>query len=159
MNLSIEAKNKQNFPYNINDDNIKVKISIFEDFNNLYASGIDVLIYANFDSIEQLVGTYTTNQYGVIEFIYNTNNIINKTISTGQVWCSFTYNGNTYISNKTRINFVNDGTVEITLIIMDANTVVTRANDPNGYINVNANTSALRLSNPDDYTIFTREFP
>jgi len=159
MNLSIEAKNKQNFPYNLQADNIKVKIAIYNDFNNSYLQGIEVLVYANFDDIEHLIGTYNTNEYGIVECIYNTDNIMNKSINTGQIWCKFTYNGNQYISNKTRINFIYDTTEEITLVILNANTVETRLSLPDIYTIVDANTSQSRLSTPDNYTIYHREFP
>jgi len=158
MSLSINARNKENLPYNLQSDLIKVKIVIFEDFNHSYLDGIPVQVYANFDAPELLLGTYNTNEFGVIEFTYNTDNIIDKSINTGQLWCKFSYNGNNYISNKTRCNFIYDTSVVITILILDANDVITRATNPSGYINVDANTTALRLSNPDDYTIFTREF-
>ena len=159
MSLSINARNKENLPYNLQSDLIKVKIIIFEDFNHSYLKAIPVQVFANFDAPEQLLGTYNTNEFGVIDFIYNTDQIVNKTINTGQIWCKFSYNGNSYISNKTRINFIYDTSVVVTLIILDANDVITRVTNPSGYINVDANTTTLRLSNPDDYTIFTREFP
>ena len=158
MNLSIEAKNKQNLPYNLQSDLVKVKIVIYNDFNHSYLSGIEIKIYGNFDSIEELLGTYYTNEYGIVEFLYNTNNILNKNITTGQIWCKFTYDQNEYISNKTRINFINDETEEILLIILNANTVNTRLVQPDLYINVDANIVSTRLSVPDDYTIYHREF-
>ena len=158
MNLSIEAKNKQNLPYNLQSDLVKVKIVIYNDFNHSYLSGIEIKIYGNFDSIEELLGTYYTNEYGIVEFLYNTNNILNKNITTGQIWCKFTYDQNEYISNKTRINFINDETDEILLIILNANTVNTRLVQPDLYINVDANIVSTRLSVPDDYTIYHREF-
>ena len=42
MSLSINARNKENLPYNLQSDLIKVKIVIFEDFNHSYFDGIPV---------------------------------------------------------------------------------------------------------------------
>ena len=39
MSLSINARNKVNLPYNLQSDLIKVKITIFEDYNNSYLDG------------------------------------------------------------------------------------------------------------------------
>jgi hypothetical protein len=157
MSLTINARNKQNFPYNLTSDKIKVRITIYEDFNNSYLSGIPVQIYSNFEGSDLLLDTKNTNELGIIDFTYNTDEIIDKTISTGQIWCKFSYNGNNYISNKTRVNFIYDQSIVIDLIIIDANTVLTRLLDSSAYNIIDANSVGSR-SVLDDYIIFHREF-
>jgi len=157
MTLSINARNIQNFPYNIQADIIKVQLTIFKDYNNSYLEGIEVLVYANFDTEDELIGIYNTDEFGVIAFTYNTDSIYDKSINTGQIWCKFSYNGTDYISNRTRINFIYDDSIVIDIIILNANNVATRISAPNSYVNVDANTTSTRLSTPDDYTIYIRE--
>lgn len=158
MSLTINARNKQNLPYNLTSDTIKFKITIFEDFNNSYLEGINVSIYANFDGPEVLIGTSTTNSFGIIDATYNTDLILDKSIATGQIWCKFSYLGKDYVSNKTRVNFIYDTTITLDLYIIDANTVVTRLSDPDNYNIIDANTVSTRLSDINDYTIYYREF-
>jgi hypothetical protein len=158
MSISVKSINKNALPYNINNDIVKIKVDILDAFNPSYLDNQVVELYMIENNSDINIGSVITDEFGTGVFLFNTNLIIDNTINTTLMWAKFSYNGDVYISNKTRVNFVDDGTaVLITGWAIDAGTYTTRVTNSGDFSGYDANTPAERLTNSGDYILIDRE--
>lgn len=154
----IKVANRSPLPYNISLDTIIVKIQTLEDRSVSYIENATINIYSNFTGTDELIGNILTNEYGVAEFRYSTDFILDKNIETGLVWATvqLEQDDTIYTSNTTRVNFINDDVFEFKFTIIDANNPYNRTNYIDNYIIIDANDPNNRTINSVDYNIYDR---
>jgi len=148
MNIFGKIINLKALPYNLSNDSLYLKLSILElNGNPSYLNNISLTLHINTPGIDTILGMYTSNEFGVIDIIHNTNPITPKTIDTALVWITFDYDGTTYQSNKARVNFIFDELDGFDFVIIDASNPTDRLNNPTDY---NLYDAGIRHATPSD---------
>jgi len=150
--ISVNSRNTKALPYNLESDNILVTISLLKDLNISYLENETISVYANFTGSGVLIGSYNTNAFGIYKMRYDTNYITDKTINTAQIWATIIYDGITYRSNKTRVNFIY--TTELSFTIIDAGYTIDRNTNVSGIYDADLVDAGVSR---DNSIIITRE--
>jgi len=102
---SFDLLNNSVLPYNVQDDIIKLKASLYYNNHQFYDT-ISGAIYCNINTMTELI-PFETNQFGIANINISTDNISTKTIDTCIMWASGQYSTIEMNSSKARINFIN----------------------------------------------------
>ena len=128
--IRLKMTNQKALPYNLANDLLRHKIELLIDNRPSYIPNISGDVYGNVGSVVRLA-SFETNEYGMVKWTYNTDDIPNRNINTGEFWATATYNGQNITSNRVRDNFLRYVPfVDIDQIIINAGTC-----DPIDFLN------------------------
>ena len=74
-----KVTNTKPLPYNLTSDEILIKVVLLDSIGNpSYAEGVIINLYSNVTGVDALIGSYTTNVFGVCTITYTTDLIEDK---------------------------------------------------------------------------------
>ena len=135
--------NRRIMPYNLINDELNLKISVIDKGRMSVNTTISGNIYGNIGYDGEVVdlGTFYTNEYGVSNFLYPTNDIPDRSINTATFWASGYYRSSIINSSKVRCNFIQRQPIDD--YIIDAGTC----------------DDVSIIGNRDDYTLYDADDP
>lgn len=110
--------NQSILPYNLEQDYIRLKLTMLIGKRMAQKQGVTGTIYGNVAAGggDTALTSFTTNEYGVAEILIATNSIPNRYINTCKLWAEGTYLGSPVNSSVARANFIYFPLVSDTLI-------------------------------------------
>jgi len=155
-------RNKSILPYNIQDDIIKLKISLINGKNSFYTS-VSGDLYTNIDN--RKISEFSTNDFGITNIELSPSLLSSVGINTCLIWASGKYNTTDIPSSRVRVNFTNpkfgyfnlidtktiDGSPEV-CVYADDNYVYAGGADIHSYSDDgNGNLTAVSVSDDGGY--------